>query len=207
MGLEGYTGPTSGRITIKGDEVLKRETFHDRPLSLDERSAVEWFTILSPHEQLREVRRLKWNAEERLRTVEANRETIIAQDAEIMKLRAELVQRRPDRFEVPRAAADLLEFAERYGWKTVKAWMPVEIYDGDRGEYRTDPDAFRLEVKIGRGETQFDLSWACGPGGVGRMIRRGLARYHNGPWRDAPSLKGIKAYILADYREGLDDLR
>jgi len=61
----GYTGPTSGGFTIGPEGVTNRKRFYDEPLSRDERDAVAWFTELSPHEQLREVRRLKWNADER----------------------------------------------------------------------------------------------------------------------------------------------
>lgn len=62
MGVSGdYTGPTSGRITIGGDGTVSQERFYDRPLTREEQAAVKWFTDLSPNEQLREVRWLKFN--------------------------------------------------------------------------------------------------------------------------------------------------
>jgi len=196
--ISGYTGPTSGRITIKGDEVLKRESFHDEPLTRDERDAVAWFTELSPHEQLREVRRLKWNADERAKVIKQNHEIIVSQNAEIVSLGRKLADRRPDGFEVPRAAGELLTLAQLYGWRTAKAWIPIT-----RSEDRVDPDWSRFEIAIGLDGIQFQLSWAVPVDGHGRgsMVRRGLARYPRRDWHDAPSLIKIKRII----RDGLDD--
>ena len=198
----GYTGPTSGGFTIGPEGVTNRKRFYDEPLSRDERDAVAWFTELSPHEQLREVRRLKWNADERATVIEENHKIIVRQNAEIVSLGRKLSDRRPDRFEVPRAAGDLLTLATLYGWRTAKAWIPVDFTDAE-GERIQDPDWFRFEIVLGLDGIQFQLSWAVPADGRGRgsMVRRGLARYPRRDWHDAPSLIKIKKII----RDGLPD--
>lgn len=199
MSLEGYTGPVSGRITIGGGDnpEVTRESFtqaQDPILTKDERKATEWFRALPPNEQYREVRRLKWNADERARTIEADTRVINSQREEIMKLERELANRRPDGFEVPLAAGLLLAHAEQHGWRTAKGWYPVTYYD-DEGHPQNDPDAYRLDIQIAGHGWEFKLKWACEPGGTGRLTRYGLARGPRRAWHDAPSLTKIKRII------------
>lgn len=202
MSLEGYTGPTSGRITIGGGDnpEVKRESFtqaQDPLLTRDERNATEWFRALPPNEQYREVRRLKWNAEDRLRTIDELREALARQEAEIRRTRIELESRRPDRFEPPRAAAELLTLAGRHGWRAVKAWYPATFTD-ENGSLKDDPEWFRFEIAMTDDEgTVFKLSWSVPRDGQGRgsMTRSGLARSPRRDWHDAPSLKKIKIII------------
>jgi hypothetical protein len=201
MSLEGYTGPTSGRITIGGGDnpEIKRESFtqaQDPILTRDERNATEWFRALPPNEQYREVRRMKWNLEEQRREIEALRDTFLRQEKEIRQLRAELATRRPDGFEIPRAANEILTLAKIYGWNTAKAWVPVTFTD-DEGDLIKDHTRFRFEIAFAKDGYSFQLSWSVPRDGRGRgsMIRRGLARYPRRDWHDAPSLTKIKKII------------
>jgi hypothetical protein len=191
MSLEGYTGPTSGRITIGGDKPTEVKRFYDKPLTRDERNAVAWFEELSPHEQLREVRRLKWNLDQAESDRDVFKRTARRLDTEILHLRAELAARRPDGFEIPRAADEILKLAKAWGWKTVKAWIQAETYGVP------DLDWYRFEIAIGRDGIIFQLSWSVPVDGHGRgsMIRRGLAKYPRRDWHDAPSLTKIKRII------------
>lgn len=96
-GPEGYTGPTSGRITVGGDGSVNRERFYDRPLTREEREAVKWFTDLSPNEQLREVRRLKFDLESARQDRDAWKSAVQRSDAANRRLAAERDARRPGR--------------------------------------------------------------------------------------------------------------
>jgi hypothetical protein len=184
--MSSYTGPTSGRITIGGDGSVTRESFDDPMLSREEEQAVAWFTALSPNARLREVRRLKWNADERLRELETLKAASRRDDTEITRLRGQLAARRPDGFELPKSAADLLAHAEAHGWKTARAWIVrTEDEGGGAG----------LRIIVGQGPWQFKLSWSCDPGGAGRMVRSGLARGPRRDWHDAPPLVRIKQII------------
>lgn len=188
-GLEGYTGPTSGRITIGGSGETKRERFYDKPLTAEERKAVEWFTALSPHEQLREVRRLKWNLEEVQRDGDVWREVARRQDRENARLEAERDARRPDGYELPRAVAELLAVSAEWGWGTARRWTLGH-----------DGLAARLELGIARGGWQFKLAWTVPVNGNGRGARdrAGLARRPGRDWYDAPSLKEIRRLLMTD---------
>lgn len=202
-----YKGPVSGRITIGGGDnpEITRESFtqaQDPVLTSDERNATEWFRKLPPNEQYREVRRLKFNADSRAADIEAYRRTLKRQDIEIEKLKADLASRRPDGFELPRAADEIFTLAKIYGWKAVKGWYPVTSDDVD-GERITDSRWFRFEIAFAKDGYTFKLAWAVPMDGHGRgsMIRRGLARTPRRDWHDAPSLKKIKDII-----RGSDDL-
>lgn len=187
-GLEGYTGPTSGRITVGGGREPVVERFTDPPLTREEAKAVAWFTALSPNEQLREVRRLKWNLQEAERGQEAGLRRARAAEALSARLEAERNARRPDGYELPRAASELLSCAASHGWKEARQWILSE--DGQ--------DA-RLEILLGRGDWRFRLAWTVPKDqpGRGSVIRRGLVRSPGRDWRDAPPLKEIRR-ILAE---------
>jgi hypothetical protein len=185
MALSGYTGPTSGRITIKGDDVT-RESFREEPLTKDEASAVKWFTDLPPIEQLREVRRLKWNGEEARREADIFKRVTREQDEEIDQLRAKLATFTPEGFIFPPSARDLLDHAKAHGWKTAHAWTVDD----------EDETVAVLKVLLGHGLYRFDhLRWVADQDGHGRMVNRGLARAPRRDWYDAPSLKRIKEII------------
>lgn len=202
MGLEGYTGPTSGRITIGGGDnpEIKRESFtqkSDPLLTRDEAEATAWFRALPPNEQFREVRRLEWNTDEQLKRISELREELARQELEIRRINTEMQSRRPDRFEPPRAAAELLSLAELHGWRSVKGWTPAVFTDED-GSFKDDPEWFRFEIAMTDDQgTTFKLSWSVPRDGNGRgsMIRSGLARSPGRNWHDAPSLKKIKIII------------
>lgn len=205
MGLDGYTGPTSGRITIGGgsDPTVTHESFtqeSDPLLTRDELNATADFRALPPNAQIREVRVMKWNLAERQSKIDSMRDTIRRQDAEIQQLSQELARITPEGYEIPLSASLLIAHAEAHGWKTGRAWTPE----------RTDPEqeeetgaGRRLDVHLGNGIWTFKLAWGCLPGGGGQMIRSGLARGPRRPWQDAPSLKRIKE-IITDSVEGQD---
>lgn len=193
MGVSGdYTGPTSGRITVGGDGTVKRERFHDRPLTREEAEAVKWFTDLPPHEQLREVRRLKFNlgavTEDRDRWRSAAREA----DTLNGRLTAERDARRPDGYELPRSAAALLVAASEHGWETARGWYPDET-----GEHA------RLAVRIGRGGWVFKLNWAVprDGNGAGSRNRSGLVYRPGRGWQDAPSFTEIHRLLTLPAEE------
>lgn len=184
MTLNGYDGPTSGRITVGGGKGPEIERFFDPPLNRDERNALADWLALSPNAQAREVRVLRWNLAEMTSQRDALRNTVREQDRELLALRAELATHTPEGFQLPPAAADLLAHATAHGWQTAKAWIKSE-----------DPEAARLEVAVRHGRYMFQLIWSCQLGGGGHMIRRGLARAPMRDWHDAPSLIKIKKII------------
>lgn len=195
-GLEGYTGPTSGRIHIGGDGEVTRERFTDPPLTRYELDAVEWFTALSPNEQLREVRRLKWNADEHARLAEAYKRVSQEQRTKIARLTAERDARRPDGYELPRSAAHLLTQAERHGWRTVRGWYPDE--DGAHAQLK-----IRLGYAAEDGRWEFQLAWAVprDGAGAGSRVRSGIYRAPGQDWRDAPSFTRIH-HLLEEVARG-----
>lgn len=185
--------PTGGRTVIKADGTAERITYYDQPLTKEEQAATEWFHILSPHEQYREVRRMKWNLDQAGKDRDSLKETVRKQDEEIMKLRFALAQFTPEGYVFPRIAADLMDHAQAHGWKTAKAWTMAEKRSDDEDDW--EPSA-QLEIHISHLDGWlFKLSWSCDPGGGGRMIRSGLARAPRRDWFDAPSIKKIKAII------------
>lgn len=188
-GPEGYTGPTSGRITVGGDGEVVRERFTDPPLTRDEAEAVAWFTALSPNEQLREVRRMRWNLDEARKDVAVWRGLAGRMDRENGRLTAERDARRPDGYELPRAAAEILSLAVSQGWGTVRRWTVAE-----------DGTYARLDIGITRRGHVFKLAWSVPSGGNGRgsLIRSGLVRKPDRDWHDAPSLKQIRVLLMAD---------
>lgn len=188
-GQEGYTGPTSGRIRIGGGQKPVVERFTDPPLTREESDAVAWFRALSPHEQLREVRRMKWNLDEAVRTRDVWRNVAGRHDQEIARLEAERDARRPDGYELPRAAGELLSLARRQGWGTARRWTLSE-----------DGLAARLEIGISRKGHAFKLGWVVPVDGNGRgsRDRAGLACSPGRDWQDAPSLKKIRLLLMAD---------
>jgi hypothetical protein len=183
MGLEGYTGPTSGRMTIGADgEITNREQFFDAPLTKDELAATADFRSMSPHEQAREVRRLRFNLAVATDKVNGQRDIIRRQDEELTTLRAKLATFTPDGYQLPPAAAKLLAHAQACGWHTTKAWVQ------DQGHAA-------LHLVLRHGRYAFQLSWHCTPDGRGHMVRRGLARAPMRDWHDAPSLLRIEEII------------
>lgn len=189
-GLEGYTGPTSGRITLSSDgsePIIER--FTDPPLTREEAAAVAWFTALSPNEQRREVRRLKWNLED----AQAGREAALrrAREAEalVRRVEAERAALRPDGFELPRAASELLSGAVSRGWSTARAWS---LDEDDLGAL--------LTIVLGHGGWTFRLTWRVPIDGDGRgsLVRRGLFRRPGRDWADAPPLKEIRRIVAAE---------
>lgn len=188
-GLEGYTGPTSGRITIGGGREPVVERFTDPPLTREEANAVAWFRALSPNEQLREVRRLKWNLEQARGGWDAHRDRARQAEALSARLEAERDARRPDGYEVPRASGELLSLAVSQGWRTARRWTVDE-----------DGLFARFEIALARGEHRFKLSWSVPRDGNGRgaMIRSGLHRAPGNAWRDAPPLKRVRVILMSD---------
>jgi hypothetical protein len=190
-----YKGPVSGGMTIKADGTTESRSYtqeEDPVLTRDELNATADFRALPPNEQLREVRRPKWNLGEITNQRDSLRVTVQSQDREILTLRAKLAVFTPEGYMMPSPAALLLADAADHGWRTVRAWHTDE--GGD------DPHA-RLEVAITNGWHTFQLSWSVDPlirGGHGRMIRRGLARKLQGPWYDAPSLLKIHKIITEE---------
>lgn len=176
--------PTGGRVVIGPDGAGEWKHFYDDPLTKEEQAATAWFRDLSPNEQYREVRRLKWN----LDVAQTDRDTWkrIAEEqrAELAALQRKLATFTPEGYVVPPAAADLLALAFQHGWKSGRAWTVAD-----------DGASARLEIVITNGWYDFQLSWSCDKGGGGRMVRSGLAREQNRPWTDAPSLKKIREVI------------
>lgn len=187
----GYTGPTSGRITISGDGEVTREQFHDRPLSADELRGAAEFLAMSPNEQAREYRRLKWNEDVYRREAEAWKRTAREQDKKILQLRFRLAQYAPDGYTLPPAAADLVAHAKDHGWATRCLWSVPENEDDHRG--------VSVEVSVGTDTGWlFKINWGCETNGTGCRTRAGLARAPRRDWYDAPSLKKIKETITAN---------
>lgn len=191
-GPEGYTGPTSGRITVGGDGSVNRERFYDRPLTREEQEAVKWFTDLSPNEQLREVQRMKFNLESIRRDRDTWKAAARQADAENRRLTAERDARRPDGYELPRSASQLLLTAREHGWGTAVGWYPDE--DGQHA---------RLAVLIRRGGWAFKLAWAVprDGNGAGSRNRAGLFSCPGRGWSDAPSFKEITRLLTLPAEE------
>lgn len=184
--LDGYTGPTSGRITIGGGSGPVVERFTDPPLTADEARAVAWFTALSPNEQLREVRRLKWNADERERGRDTWKEAAQRLEAENARLRAERDARRPDGYELPRSAAELLRAAEEAPlWRSARSWTVEE--DGQHAMLLV-----RLRGPVGWEYTHLRWDVPLDGNGAGRLVSPGLYRHQGKDWSDTPSLKEIR---------------
>lgn len=187
--------PTGGRTVIKPDGTSEYVRFYDAPLSKDEQAAVAWFTELSPHEQLREVRRMKWNLEVAQKDRDTLKEASRRHDVEMNRLARQLASRRPDGFELPRSAASLLEHARAHGWRTAVAWSPDE-----------ENLAAGLQVLIARpGGWGFKLRWGVpvDGNGAGSLVRTGLARRPGRDWYDAPPLKSIRQIIASEpFTEG-----
>ena len=189
-----YKGPVSGGFTTgpDGESVYRSYTQEEDPvLTRDELSATRWFRDLPPNEQIREVRRLKWNLAEARKSADGYAGIVKGQDAEIDDLRRQLAERRPDGYELPRAAADLIDFATAHGWKIAKLWYLDEDGDG-------------ASVKIGvahtneSGQFLFKLTWSCSPSGTARLGRYNLCRTPGLDWYQAPSLVKIKEMIKSE---------
>jgi len=194
MGLEGYTGPTSGRITIGGDgTVTNRETFTDKPLTREEQDAVAWFTALSPNEQLREVRRLKWNMNAARQDRDEWKRIAQRQRGELATLERKLAAYPPEGYTLPATAADLLALAKTAGWTTAVQWTRL----ADLHEDGIEADGATVEIGLRHGLWRYRLRWHCdyqGPGA--RMTRGGLAQTPDyRAWHDAPSVKKIRQVI------------
>lgn len=190
-----YTGPTSGRITVRPNGEVTRESFTDPPLTAEEGRAVKWFTDLSPNEQLREVRRLKWNLAEAERGRDAMAQGAREAHERIEELERRLAEFTPDGYSVPGSVSVLIQFAEQSGWQTARSWM----------ERPNGFNDYLLTVLVGRsgptGEPglrwDFKLSWSCTPFS-GRLVS-GICRTPERPrWADAPSLTEVRRTIGAN---------
>lgn len=182
---------TGSRRVISADGTVSVEKFYDKPLTKDEQAATQWFHDLSPNEQYREVRRMKWNLDQAQRDAEAWKKIAQRQDAELDQLRAKLATYTPEGFTVPKAAAELLALAEAHGWETRRAWSVRE----------DDQMVASLNVALRSKDWTFKLRWGVDAGAGGRLAGRGLAsgtmRGWRG-WRDAPSLKKISSIIRGE---------
>jgi hypothetical protein len=196
---EPYTGPTSGRITVRPDGEISKETFTDPPLTAEEGRAVAWFSVLPPHAQLREVRILKWNLEEAQRG--RDEALLRARRAErlVEEMKLKLSEFTPDGYSVPGGASILIQLAESSGWQTARAWRDRSDSFGDH----------LFTVLINRtgpaGEPElsweYKLSWSCTP--TSGRFSSGTARTPDNPqWRDAPSLANIRRTIAENPVEG-----
>ncbi len=183
-----YKGPTSGRITVGPEGVTNQERFYDKPLTREEQDAAVEFLALSPSEQVREYRRLKWNLDVLRKNEIQSDEIIYRQNRELLELRTKLAAYTPDGYTMPLAAAALLAHAEDHGWRTARAWHVPDPSEDDQVDAR-------LEIGLTNGWKTFRVSWSVDQAGHGRMIRSGLARELQGSWRDAPSLIKIKNII------------
>lgn len=179
--------PTSGKAVINAGGSSGWIRFYDEPLTKDEEAAVAWFTELSPHEQLREVRRLKFNLEQTRSDRDAWKARCRDESARADRMELQCASRRPDGFEFPRAMASLRDHAIANGWDTAVAWF-VE----GAGAVAT------LDFHIRSGGWLFRLRWdvPIDGNGSGSMDRLGLARSPRRDWHDAPSLKRIREIII-----------
>ena len=184
----GYTGPTSGRITVGGGgDNVTTERFYDEPLNAQERAAVEWFTDLSPHAQLRKVREMKWNLDVARKDAETWKEIAQREDRRADALVRELAAYAPDGFTLSVRAVELLDLAKEAGWETVVVWER-DMEPGD--------DSTGVTVAVRHGLTVYRLRWDCTRGGGSRLTRAGLARTtERREWHDAPSLREITRTI------------
>lgn len=126
------------------------------------------------------------------------------QKAQMLKLHAELreiLATPPAGYSLPKAAADLMAFAEAHGWLSMAQWTSPD--------YIGDP---YVKVQVGRHLTDeereqyrgtrwlFELTWSsrdCAPGKV-RRWRAGLAWTPDNPAaHDSPSVKKIRETIAA----------
>lgn len=199
MALEGYTGPTSGRITVGGDSPAKVERFYDKPLTAKEAEAVAEFTALSPNEQYRkviemqeELKRLRWNDRVLRGDLENERRIRRQMRTEEQELRREASQRPPEGYSRPAIVRDLMDHAETSGWTVRWAWQrPDEEGDTALDFILEHGDSWRVQ-----------LSWCCQPGGKGRRVRSGLIRQPGQDWRDAPSVVKLKEIITQAVSDG-----
>ena len=125
-----------------------------------------------------------------------------------MKLRHREIQRRlteiatipPDGYTLPKAAADLMEFAAERGWKTLVQWTEPG-YDEPFVGVEVGRKLDEAEARDYRSDTfHFKLTWHsrdCEPGKLKRFGRI-LAKTPDEPqWRDAPSVRKIRETIAA----------
>ncbi len=184
--------PTGGRVVIGADGAGEWRHFYDAPLTKEEQAATAWFHDLSPNEQYREVRRLKWNLDVARAGRDALKKTVEEQAAELDALRRKLATFTPEGFTVPPAAADLLALAFQHGWRSGRAWTVDD-----------DGQSARLEIVLTDGRRDFQLAWSCDLSGGGRRIRAGLARERGRDWHDAPSVRKIREVIRVSAESGL----
>jgi hypothetical protein len=178
--------PTGGRVVIGPGGAREWKRFYDAPLTKEEQAATAWFNDLSPNEQYREVRRLRWNLDVARNDREALKRTVAEQASELDALRRKLATFTPEGFTLPAAAGDLLTLAGEHGWRSGRAWTVDD-----------DGQSARLKVALTDGRTAFQLTWSCDLAGGGRMVRSGLAREQGRGWHDAPSLKKIREMIAS----------
>jgi hypothetical protein len=176
--------PTGGSVVIGPGGTSEWKRFYDEPLTRDEQKATAWFNELSPNEQYREVRRMKWNLEEITRSRDAWKNVAERQAKEISELMAKVATFTPDGFQLPATAGDLLTLAEEHGWKTTRAWTVNE-----------NSETARLYISLHNPLWTIKLAWSADKGGGARRYRSGLISGLGQPWRDAPSFKVIKKLI------------
>lgn len=195
MGLEGYTGPTSGRITVGGNEPSRVERFYDEPLTKEEKEATAEFAELGPIAQLRkvaemetELKRLRWNESVLRKETETFRKHWGDWHREEIRLRAEISRRPPEGYSRPKIVRELMEHAEACGWTARAAW-------DEPGEYPEVHVQIGLRLETPEGLWEVKLTWYCTPGGKGRRVRSGLIRQPYRGWSDAPSVAKLKEII------------
>lgn len=203
MSLEGYTGPTSGRITVGGDGPAEVERFYDEPLTPFEQEQTAQFRALSPNAQLRQVVQLQSDLSVTRMSldvvrgeVETLRTALREAHRQETRLRAEVAQRPPEGYARPAIVRDLMEHAENAGWTARCAWGTPDTHDDVAL-------AVRLTIHLAEaGDWIVDLNWSCQPGGKGRRIRSGIMRSPGRDWYDAPSVVRLKEIIARNAQGG-----
>lgn len=114
---------------------------------------------------------------------------------------AEITATPPEGYALPKAASDLVAYAEAHGWRALVQWTapgyPGEPYVTVQvGRLVTEADGY-----VGTGDQWvYKRTWhsrGCAPGKV-RLFGQGIASTPGHPaHHDAPSVKGIKAVISA----------
>lgn len=199
MSLEGYTGPTSGRITVGGDGPAEVERFYDEPLTPYEQEQTAQFRALSPNAQLRRVVELQSDLSMTRMSldvvrgeVELLRTALRRAEQEERRLRAEVSRRPPEGYSRPAIVRDLMGHAERAGWTVRYAWGNPDD-DGDI--------IFTFQLTYGDAWV-VNLSWCVRPGGKGRRVRSGIMRSPGRDWYDAPSVTRLKEIIARNAQGG-----
>lgn len=120
---------------------------------------------------------------------------------EIQRRLAEIAATPPDGYELPKLAADLVEFAKGRGWLTLVQWTPPD-YSGE--PYVTVEVGRKLngaEAAQHRSDTfHYQITWHsrdCEPGRLRKF--GGCAKTPDSPqWHDVPSVRKIRETIAAN---------